>query len=435
MYKGKIKTVDEALELIKSGDVIVSGLAASEGQQFFTNLHKIADKVTDVTIVNCLPLIDAEYFTNSEYANSFNVDAFFYTATLRKAKQNGNISFIPNHLHLSGKKRFEYQKPTVFVGNATYPDKHGFVSLSLSNVYEQSAIKKADIVILEVNHNLPRTFGDVELHIDDIDVIIETDYAISTLPTIKSNERDLQIGSYISEYINDGDCIQLGIGGIPNGVAASLMDKKDLGIHTEMFTTGMMELVKAGVVTNKKKQTHINKSVCAFALGSRELYEFLDDNPSVLVMDGNYVNDPYVIGLNDNQVSINTSIEVDLTGQCASESIGPVQFSGTGGQADTAIGAQRSKNGKSFIALYSTANVKNKITGEREVISKIVPTLKNGAAVTLSRNDVDYVVTEYGVAPLRGTTIKDRVELLISIAHPDFREELRKQAKEIGFIE
>jgi acyl-CoA hydrolase len=435
MYKHKIKTVEEALDLVKSGDVIISGLAASEGRLFFTKLHSIADKVKDVTIVNCLPMSDARYFIDEAYANSFNVDGFFFTNVLRKSKKNGNISFIPNHLHLSGRKRFEYQRPTVFVGNATYPDKHGYVSLSLSNVYEQTAIAMADTVIIEVNKNLPRTFGDVELHINDIDVIIESDYEIPTLPNVESNPRDLKIGGYIADYIQDGDCIQLGIGGIPNGVAASLMNKKDIGIHTEMFTSGMMDLIKAGVVTNKCKQTHVKKSVCAFVLGSKELYEFVDDNPSILVMDGNYVNDPYVIGLNDNQISINTSIEVDLTGQCASESIGHVQFSGTGGQADTAIGAQRSKNGKSFIALYSTANVLNKETGNKEPISKIVVSLKPGAAVSLSRNDVDYVVTEYGVAPLRGTSIKDRVELLIGIAHPDFREQLKKEAKKVGLIE
>lgn len=435
MYENKIKTVEEALELVKSGDVIVSGMAASEGQLFFANLHTISEKVKDVSVISCLPMYDAQYITEVEHANSFNIDAFFFNKTLRKAKKNGNVSFLPNHLHLSGKKLFEYKKPNVFVGNATYPDKHGYVSLSLGNVYERNAVDLADTVIIEINKNLPRTFGDVELHISDIDVIIETDYEIPTLPNVEPNEKDLKIGAFVAEHISDGDCIQLGIGGIPNAVAASLMDKKDIGIHTEMFTTGMMDLVKAGVVSNKKKQTHINKSVCAFVLGSKELYEFVDDNPSILVMDGNYVNDPYVIGQNDNQVSINTSIEIDLTGQCASESIGPVQFSGTGGQADTAIGAQRSKNGRSFITLYSTANAMNKETGKREVISKIVPMLKPGAAVTLSRNDVDYVVTEYGVAHLRGTSVTERVNKLINIAHPDFRDELRIQAKEIGLIE
>jgi acyl-CoA hydrolase len=434
MYHDKIITVDEALKLVKSGDIIVTGLAASEARSFLTQLHTIADQIENVTVTNCLPMADAEYFIGGAYSDKFEVAGWFYTGPLRRAQKFGNVSYIPNHLHLAGKKRFMHQTPTIYVGNATYPDKHGYMSLSLSNVYEKTAIKHADIVILEMNNNLPRTFGDLEIHVDDVTALIETDYEIPTLPDIKPNELDLKIGANIASYINDGDCIQLGIGGIPNAVAASLHNKKDLGIHTEMFTTGMMNLIKAGAVSNKRKNFHPGKSICAFALGSKELYDFLDDNPSIQIMDGNYVNDPCVIGKNDNQVSINTTIEVDLTGQCASESIGTTQYSGSGGQADTAIGAQRAKNGRSFIALYSTASVKDKETGVRKTISKIVPTLKPGAGVTLSRNDVDYVVTEYGVASLRGTTIKERVHRLIEIAHPDFRDELYEEARKYKYI-
>lgn len=434
MNKDKFITVDEALKMVKTGDVIVTGLAASEARMFLSKLHETANDVKNVEVTNCLPMLDAEYFINSKYKDCFSVSGWFYTSPLRKAQKNGNISYIPNHLHLAGKKRFSLRKPNIYIGNATYPDKHGFMSLSLSNVYEKLAISKSDIVILEVNKNLPRTFGDLEIHVNDVDGLIETDYEIPTLPTIEPGELDYKIGEFIGGYVNDGDCIQLGIGAIPNAVANSLMHKKNLGIHTEMFTTGMMKLVQAGVVTNKKKTLHQNKSICAFALGSKELYEFLDDNPSILIMDGNYVNDPYTIGLNDNQISINTSIEVDLSGQCASESIGYKQYSGTGGQADTAIGAQRSKNGKSFIALYSTAMVVNSVTKKRERISKVVPVLNEGANVTLSRNDVDHVVTEYGVAELRGTTIKERVERLIAIAHPDFRESLRNDAIDMGYL-
>ncbi|MRR30605.1 4-hydroxybutyrate--acetyl-CoA CoA transferase, partial [bacterium] len=229
-------------------------------------------------------------------------------------------------------------------------------------------------------------------------------------------------------------CIQLGIGGIPNAVANYLHDKKDLGVHTEMLTTGLMRLAKMGVITGEKKTLHRGKMVATFALGTQELYDYLDHNPAILILDGGYVNDPAVIGLNDHQISINTTLEIDLTGQCCSESIGSLQFSGTGGQADTAIGAQNSKEGKSFIALYSTAMVKNPLTGEREEVSKIVPQLKPGAAVTLSRNDVDFVVTEYGVAALRGTNIRERVHRLIAIAHPDYREDLLKQAKDLGIL-
>ena len=379
-------------------------------------------------------MVDAEYFANADYKESFNMAGWFYTGPMRKAHKNGNISFIPNHLHLAATKRLNHVKPNIYVGNATSPDKHGFVSLSLSNVYEKRMIEAADLVILEINPNLPRTLGDVEVHVNDIDYMINVDYKIPELPDVAPNEKDLKIGAFIADRINDGDCIQLGIGGIPNAVAESLYGKKDIGIHTEMFTTGMMKLVKAGVITGKNKNFNRGKHVSTFALGTKELYEFIDDNPSIMIADGHWVNDPYIIGLNDNQVSINTTIEIDLTGQCASESIGPVQFSGTGGQADTVIGAQRSKNGRSFMALYSTAMVKNPETGERKEISKIVTQLKQGAAVSLSRNDVDFVVTEYGVAALRGTSIKERVERLISIAHPKFRDELYKEAVETGII-
>lgn len=234
--------------------------------------------------------------------------------------------------------------------------------------------------------------------------------------------------------VPDGSCIQLGIGGIPNAVAAALETKNDLGVHTEMLTSGMMRLAKMGVINGKRKQINKGKIVTTFAMGTPELYEFMDYNPSIAIMDGAWTNDPYVIGQNDNQVSINTSLEVDLTGQCASESLGSRQFSGTGGQSDTAVGAQNSRNGKSIIALYSTAMVKDSVTGEKKEVSKIVSQLQPGAAVSLSRNDVDRVVTEYGVAELRGTSIRDRVARLIEIAHPKFREELWEQAVEVGIL-
>ncbi len=314
------------------------------------------------------------------------------------------------------------------------PDKHGYVSLSTSNTYEVQMIEQADLVILEINPNYPRTFGDVNIPVSRVHHFIQSDYPCPALPYVEPNEKDRVIGAYIADLINDGDCIQLGIGGMPNAVAEALHGKKDLGVHTEMLTTGMMDLYKSGAVNGSKKQTHKGKMVCTFIMGSKDLYTFADDNPGVEVLAGSYVNDPYIIAQNDNMVSINSTIEIDLTGQCASESLGSTQFSGTGGQTDTAIGAQNSKNGRSFICLYSTANVKNPETGEREEKSKIVPQLMQGAAVSLSRNDVDYVVTEYGVVRLRGTNLKERVELLISIAHPKFRDELRSRALEIGLL-
>ncbi|MCL1995895.1 MAG: 4-hydroxybutyrate--acetyl-CoA CoA transferase [Defluviitaleaceae bacterium] len=429
----KTITACEALEHIKSDMVVVSAMAAAEPKEMLKNLHKIAHKVKNVTITNCLPIEVGEYLTNPDYKDSFNIEGWFYSAAMRKAHKNGNISFIPNHLHLAGIKRLHHKKPHIFIGTATPPNKHGYMSLSLSNVYEKRMIEHAETVILEINPNYPRTFGDLEIHVDDVDYAIETGHPVPELPDTQPTEKDLKIGGYIAKMINDGDCIQLGIGGIPNAVAASLLTKKGLGIHTEMFTTGLMKLVKAGAATGKHKQINKSKHVAAFALGTRELYDFIDDNPSVLIMDGNWTNDPNTIAQNHNQVSINTTLEIDLTGQCASESIGSKQYSGTGGQTDTATGAQRSKNGRSFIALYSTATVKNQ-QNEQNEISKITPFLKRGAIVSLSRNDVDMVVTEYGVAELRGTSLKERATELISIAHPKFKDSLYQQAKEEGII-
>ena len=401
----KTITLPQALDLVKDGCNIVTGLGAAEAQGFMDSIHTILGKVKDISITNCLPMGKCSYLDKA-YADTLSVNGWFYCPALRAAQGNGNLSFVPNHLHLAGVKRLAHVRPTIYVGAATPPDRNGYVSLSVSNTYERRMIDTADIVILETNPNYPRTFGDVELHISKVDYNVETDYEVPTLPDVPTTERDEAIGKYIAEYIQDGDCIQLGIGGIPNAVAQALSNKKDLGVHTEMLTSGFMKLAKQGVVTGDRKNRFRGKMVCTFILGTKELYDFAHDNPSVLVLDGNYVNDPAVIGKNDNQVSINTTLEIDLTGQCCSESIGHRQFSGTGGQADTAVGAQNSKNGKSFMALYSTANVKGQ-DGQRTPTSKIVPTLKPGAIVSLSRNDVDFVVTEYGVAPLRGTSVRN----------------------------
>ena len=433
-YGDKLIDIDTALSKVKSGDTIVVGLAAAEPRVFLSALHTAADRVRGVTVTTCLPLLDAPYFSDANYKQSFTMAGWFYTAAMRQAHKNGNITFIPNHLHLAAKKRLSHVRPNIFIGNATLPDKHGYVSLGASNVYEKRMLAAADTVILEINPHTPRTHGDLEVHVSAIDYLLKVDYPLPAISDTPPNDKDLCIGRLIAERIQDGDCIQLGIGGIPNAVAASLGGKRDLGIHTEMFTTGMMKLMKQGVITNDKKTLHRGKAVCCFALGTQELYEFIDDNPAVWVLDGAYVNDPAVIGHNDNQVSINTTLEVDLTGQCCSESIGHMQYSGTGGQTDTAVGAQRAKNGRSFIALYSTAMVTNPVTKAKEEISKIVPTLKPGAIVSLSRNDVDFVVTEYGVASLRGTTVSERAARLIAIAHPEFRAQLRQEAAAYGFL-
>jgi len=433
-YQHKIIGIQAALAMVKTNHKIVVGMVASEPRHFLSQLHTIDESIHDVNITNCLPLIEAEFFTNKRYANRFSIDSWFLSRSLRKAQINGNISFIPNHLHLAGVRRLEHMTPDLYVGAATYPDQEGIISLSLSNVYEKRMLMAAKKVILEINPNFPRTQGDLLVHVDEVDYMVETDYQVSELPDEVITEKDSRIGQFIAEYIQDGDCLQLGIGSIPNAVANALVKKKHLGVHTEMLTTGFMKLFQAGAIDNSRKQLHPGKMVCCFAAGTKELYEFLHNNPDVLIMDGHYVNNPDVIKQNNRQISINSTIEVDLSGQCCSESIGPKQFSGTGGQVDTATGAVKSKGGQSFIALYSTAMVTNPITGEKEEISKIVSQLKPGAIVSLSRNDVDHVVTEYGVATLRGTNIKERVKRLVAIAHPKFKEGLLRDAKTFGLI-
>lgn len=428
-YSDKLITVDEALAMIKSGDHIVSGLAGAEPVLLLSRLHEIAEKVKDVHIMTCLPMGVYDFYSKAEYKDIFLMEGWFYSGPMRKLHEQKTISFIPNHLHFAAKKRLDYRKPNIYMGNCSMPDEHGYVSLGLSAVYECEMLEAADIVILELNPNVPRTFGDTTLHTSQVDYFVKTDYKLPELPIAPTSEKDKKIGELIAAYIEDGSTIQLGIGGIPNAVAEALKGKKHLGIHTEMFTDGMVDLFEVGAVDNTCKSIHKGKMVAAFALGSEKLYKFINNNPAVEILNGAYVNDPHVIGQNYKMISINTSVEVDLTGQCCSESIGVRQISGTGGQADTAIGAQNSEGGKSFIALYSTAMVKNPSTGELVEKSKIVPMLTPGAVVSLSRNDVDYVVTEYGVAALRGTSVKERVRRLIEIAHPNFREELTAEAE------
>lgn len=433
-YSNKLITVEKALDMVKSGDHIVTGMCANEPLAFLERLPSIADKVENVTIVNCLPLYDGKYLSDPKCIQAFNIESWFFTPVVRKAFPNGNVSHIPGHLHLYARKRKEMVPTDILICQGSVPDENGNISLGLSNTYETEFMDYAKTFIVEINKKMPRLNGDHIVNIKDIDYLIEADYDVLELADAATNEKDKKIGQFIADMVEDGDCIQVGIGGIPNAVCDCLEGKKHLGIHTEMMTTGLMRLIRSGAVDNSRKQVDTGKSTCAFVGGTRELYDFVNENPDIYIMNGYQANNPAYIGKNDNQVSINTCIEIDLTGQCCSENIGLRQFSGSGGQCDTATGALNSKNGRSFITLYSTTMVKNKETGEKTEISKIVPTLKNGAAVTLSRNDVDYVVTEYGVACMRGRSINDRAKALISIAHPKFRDELYKEAVQCGFI-
>lgn len=433
-YSNKVVDTKQILSMVQSGNHIVTGMCANEPLEFLKGLPTIADRVSSVTIANCLPLYQGDYLNDPKCIQAFHIESWFFTSVMRKAFSNGNVSHIPGHLHLYAKKRIGSEPTDMFICQCSLPDEDGNVSLGLSNVYETEFMNDAKIFVVEMNQRMPRAVGDHVVNLKDVDYIVKVDYDVCELADAATNEKDERIGKYVADMIRDGDCIQVGIGGIPNAVCDCLESKKHLGIHTEMMTTGLMRLMMSGAVDNSKKQVDKGKTVCAFVGGTKELYEFVNNNPDVFVMNGYQANNPTYIGYNDNQVSINTCIEIDMTGQCCSENIGLRQFSGSGGQCDTAVGAQNSKNGRSFITLYSTTLVTDKETGEKVEISKIVPTLKTGAAVTLSRNDVDYVVTEYGVASLRGKNIHDRAKELIEIAHPKFREDLYKAAVKAGFL-
>jgi acyl-CoA hydrolase len=425
----------QVLAMVQSHMQIVVGMVACEPQVFLSQLHTIAHRVKDVTILNCLPLQSHPYFSDRQYHASFTVHSWFLSKPLRQAYDHGNIRYIPNHLHQAGVKWLAtHAQPDLFIGTASMPNKAGKISLSLSNVYEKRMIQAAKIVVLEVNPHYPFTEGDGVIDMQDVDFLVQTNDPVVELKDEPIEEKDRLIGRFIAPLIPDGACLQLGIGGIPNAVAHELKHKKDLGVHTEMLTNGMLELYQAGAINNSKKRLHPGQIVCTFIAGNKALYDFVHLNPQVLMMDANYVNNPDIIKQNPNQISINSTIEIDLTGQCCSESIGSKPFSGTGGQADTAIGAVKSQGGKSFITLHSTAMVKDRLTGQTQEISKIVPFLKPGAVVSLSRNDVDYVVTEYGVAALRGMDTQTRARRLIEIAHPQFRQALILEAKKYNII-
>jgi len=436
-YRRKVISIDDALAKIQSDDLVISALAGAEPKGILEQLHTIAPRVRNVAVSTCLPLHRGQWYTDPAMKGHFIHHAWFYTAGVRASSGLGISTCVPCHLHSAGHDRLKYRKPSVFLGTCTPPDRFGYVSLSLSATYERELMEAADIVILEMNEQTPWTFGDTVIHLDAVDYIVENSYALPQLPIVESDERDRKIGGYIAELIEDGSSIQLGIGGIPNAVAGELLHKKGLSIHTEMFTDGMVDLYEAGAIAKSAPGSDprmlAGKMVATFALGTQRLYDFIDRNPAVAIMRGSWVNNPYVIKHNKQQVSINTTLEIDLTGQVCSESIGPKQFSGTGGQADTAIGAQMSEGGKSFIALYSTAEVKQ-ADGTRKTVSKIAPTLTPGAVVTLHRSNIDYVVTEYGVVRLKGAPVNERAAALISIAHPDFRAALQEEAEKLGFL-
>lgn len=427
-YTQKLLSIPDAVALVKSHQTIGVAMAGSEPVGLLTELGKHCDRLEDVTVWICLPLRQYDFLLQPEMAGHFFVENWFYGAPDRKVHPEGRLSYIPNNLHQAATVKLDAAKGklNVFWGTATPPDKRGFMSLSLGLVLEKQLMAAADLVILEINENLPWTLGDTQVHVSEVDYFVENHVPLFQFPPAPPSDAEQAIGGYIASLIEDGSTLQLGIGGIPNAITAFLHDRRDLGIHTEMFTDGMVDLYEAGVINNSRKTLWQGKMVGTFALGTQKLYDFIDNNIGVEFQQGCVTNNPTIIGKNYKMVSVNTALQVDIYGQVCSQSIGPRHFSGTGGQLDTHRGAQLSPGGRGIIALRSTA--------KDGAISTIVPVLTAGAEVTVPSQDVDTIITEFGVAELRGRSVRDRMEALIKVAHPDFREWLREEAHRLGIV-
>jgi acyl-CoA hydrolase len=433
LLKKKTISVEEAIDKIKDDSYIHTTGLSSEPRAFLKGLERIKGKRKNVSIHNTLNGEPYDIYTNEDFKGTINNESFFYARFCPEYHRRGLMTYIPQHLRNNGNDRFYYyesrNKPLdMYVINVTPMDKHGYFNTGPAAMTNRNLMARADLRILEINESLPRTFGDTYIHISEADFVYRGEDALCILPTREVSETDKRIGQYVADLIEDGSTLQLGIGSIPDAVATELLNKKDLGVHTEMLGDGIVKLFNAGVVTNRKKTYYPDRIVTTFTYGCQETYDFIDENVGVLHLDVGRSNSPYEIAKNDKMVSINTTLQVDLTGQCASEAFGLFQLSGIGGQTDTAVGAKMSSGGKSIIALHATAMVKNK-NGERERVSKIVCAHPEGTIISLLRADVDYLVTEFGVASLRGASLRERANSLINIAHPDYRGQLREEAK------
>ena len=420
-YKEHLFTPAQAVQQIKSGQRVVVAHACGEPSIILDALVAHAAQYENVEIIHMVAMGKAAY-CQPQYDKNFHHNAFFLGGSTRAAAAEGRVDFTPVYFsEIPGLLR-EDLRPNVTLLQCSPPDAHGYVSLGVSVDYTKPAAECADLLIAQINPKMPRTMGDSFIHVSKLDYIVEQETDLIELPPPHIGEVERAIGENIASLVKDGDCLQLGIGAIPDAVLLFLKDKKDLGIHSEMFSDGVVELVEAGVITNARKNIHKGKSVATFLMGTRRLYDYVDNNPEVAMMPVDYVNDPRVICQNDNLVSINSCVQVDLMGQVVSTCVGLRQISGVGGQVDFVRGANMSRGGRTIMAMPSTA--------AKGTISKIVPLIDEGAAVTTSRYDVNYVVTEYGIAQLKGKTLRERARELIAIAHPDFREGLIKVYEE-----
>ena len=425
-YQDKIVSPEVAIEKgVRSNSRVVIAHACAEPQTLVEALVAGAPHLKDVEIVHMVAMGKAKY-TAPELAESFHHNALFVGGSTRKAVSEGRASYTPCFFSeipsLFREKILPVQTALIQI---SYPDEEGYCSYGVSVDYGQVAAESAQVVIGQMNTFCPRT-GGAKIHLDQINYLVLKDEPLIELQPPAIGEIEKKIGENVASLIEDGSTLQLGIGAIPDAVLLFLKEKKDLGIHSEMFSDGVVELAEAGVITNKKKTLHPGKFIATFLMGTRRLYDFVDNNPDVEMHPVDYTNDPFVVAQNEKLMSINSAIQVDFMGQVNAEVIGGKQFSGIGGQVDFVRGARRSKGGKSIIALPSTAS------GGK--VSRIVCELDPGSAVSTSRNDVDYIVTEYGIAYLRGKTLRQRAEELIRISHPDFQAELTEKLTKMNWF-
>lgn len=423
-YAQKKMSAADAVKRVQNGDLIVVPTGVGEPPMLLTALSEQRRDFHDVKVSQILAIRKFGYIDPQTVDHVRHV-ALFYGAATRAGGQEGWIDFTPNYFSEIPSLIERGQMPADVVFSMASPmDEHGYFSLSLGADYTMAAVAKAHAVVLEVNPNVPFAYGNCHVHISQVAALVESNEPVLEVGLPKIGPVQESIGKYVADLIDDGSTLQIGYGGIPDAVVMQLTGKHDLGIHTEMIGDGIMTLLEAGVVTNRRKNYMPGKMVATFALGSKKLYKFMDRNPALEIHPVNFTNAPHLAGLNDKLVAINATLQIDLLGQCGSESLGHLPYSGTGGQADFVRAANASNGGKAFIVLPSTA--------KGDTISRIVPVLSPGTHVSTSKNDINYVVTEFGVAQLRGKSAKQRARELIGIAHPNFRAELTEQAKRLG---
>lgn len=423
-WQDKVVTAKDAIKIIKPGHRVFVGSACGEPQELIRALVDSAGGVEDTEVLNVLTMGVAPY-TDPKYSDRFRANAFFIGNSVRDAVGQVRADYTPIFFSQIPEMFRTGRLPIdVALIMVSPPDQFGFCSLGVSVDMTRSAAHSAKKVVAQVNKHMPRTLGNSFIHVRDIDYLVPHDEPLLTWPVIdEPDEVTRQIASNVASLVADGDTVQMGIGRLPDTVLSQLSDRNDLGIHTEMFSDGIIQLVRDGVITGKRKTLHQGKIVGSFAAGTQELFEFLDNNPMIEMHPSEYTNDPRVISHHDNIVAINSAIEVDLTGQAVADSIGEMLYSGIGGHADFMRGAAMARGGKPVLALPSTAKTKDGVR------SRIVPFIQLGAGVVTTRGDVHYVVTEHGVAYLHGKTIRERAMALIAVAHPDFRAELLHAAK------